>query len=38
MDDTNWITSSKEQLEDTLSIMHEFYELNNILVNDTKQS
>src|SRR5688572_7936608 len=36
MDDTNWISSSKEQLEDTLGITHEFYDLNNILVNDNK--
>src|SRR2546429_338571 len=36
MDDTNWIASSKDQLENTLGITREFNELNNILVNDDK--
>ena len=36
MDDTNWIGSSKQQIEQTLTIAHDFYKLNNILVNDHK--
>ena len=36
MDNTNWIGSSKQQIEQTLSIAHDFYKLNNILVNDHK--
>ena len=36
MDNTNWIASSKDQLEETLGIIREFNELNNILVNDDK--
>jgi len=36
MDDTNWIASSKDQLEETLGITHKFNELNNILINDDK--
>src|SRR5437763_1540022 len=36
MDDTNWVASSKEQLEEMLGITHEFNDLNNILVNDDK--
>ena len=36
MDDTNWVASSKEQLEETLEITREFNDLNNILVNDDK--
>ena len=36
MDDTSWISSSKEKLECTLSIADEFYTLNNIQVNKLK--
>src|SRR2546423_6292867 len=36
MDDTNWITSSKSQTEEILNISHDFFNLNNILVNDYK--
>ena len=36
MDDTNWIGSSKQQIEKILTIAHDFYNLNNILVNDHK--
>ena len=36
MDDTNWITSSKSQLEQILSISQDFYTLNNISVNHNK--
>ena len=36
MDDTNWITSSKEQTEEVLAISHDFFSFNNILVNDYK--
>ena len=36
MDDTSWISSSKEKLESTLSIADEFYTLNNIQVNKLK--
>ena len=36
MDDTNWITSSKSQTEKVLNISHDFFNLNNILVNDYK--
>ena len=36
MDDTNWITSSKDQTEEVLVISHDFYSFNNILVNDNK--
>ena len=36
MDDTNWMASSKVQLEETLGITREFNDLNNILVNDDK--
>jgi hypothetical protein len=36
MDDTNWISSSKQQIEQILTIAHDFYKLNNILVNDHK--
>src|SRR5436190_2658467 len=36
MNDTNWMASSKEQLEETLGLTREFNDLNNILVNDDK--
>jgi len=36
MDDTNWIGSSKQQIEKILTIAQDFYNLNNILVNDHK--
>ena len=36
MDNTNWITSSKSQTEEVLDISNDFFNLNNILVNDYK--
>ena len=36
MDDTSWLSSSKENLETTLDIADEFYKLNNIQVNKSK--
>ena len=36
MDDTTWITESKEALEEILAIADDFYKLNNIQVNKSK--
>jgi Reverse transcriptase (RNA-dependent DNA polymerase) len=36
MDDTNWLSSSKENMDGILTISKEFYSFTNILVNDDK--
>ncbi|RHZ60928.1 hypothetical protein Glove_350g64 [Diversispora epigaea] len=36
IDDTNWITPNKQNMEEILTIVNEFYQMNNITINKSK--